>query len=240
MNKKAIATGLVCFILGALFINPVFGATAIMNYVLTKTDYKVFVNDKEFDGGSVPAALNYKGVYYIPLNEVAGELGIDSKIELTPGKINLTVAGGQKTMDINQVETTLPKEDISTITATPTNTPAATPIPTTFKPLFSIPTRPAATPNPDDYLPKTRIVNQYDGMTIDTWEGKEYLSWFLIRAKAQQHGYDLTGYTLDGKTYWKFHRQALTMIDNVPTLIVFGYDCIELSYYKKYIEHYLK
>jgi len=98
------------------------------------------------------------------------------------------------------------------------------------------------------------ITETPDGITrIDTWEGKQYISYSAIQNALQPKGYDLihyvkeisdpdTGVIIENVKKWQLikgtynsYPEAVNdyevLIDDVPTTMAYGHSSVELNYY---------
>lgn len=85
---------------------------------------------------------------------------------------------------------------------------------------------------PDTTVAKksTGITQTPDGITqIDTWEGKQYISFTKIQLAVRPKGYDLM-FDIHGKT-WKLVKGDEVIMGNVPVTMVYAHDSVEVDYY---------
>lgn len=91
-------------------------------------------------------------------------------------------------------------------------------------------------------IPTEQITQTPDGITqIDTWEGKQYIGFIYIRNKIKEKGYDFVKVrsvtSLSPIPYgthdadWKITKNEEVILDNIPTIFMYGAGEVEINYY---------
>ena len=148
MNKfKQLFIGI---IIGAFIVSVTPVTAAVQQFILTKSDYKLFVDGKEYADKTYPL-LTYKGKVYAPLGKVISLIGSTYSVDDKAKKINLPRP------------TLMPT---SKPAATPSFSPTPTPIPApSFTPIpsFTPTPTPTAIPTPSLAPTPTPTINQNNG-----------------------------------------------------------------------------
>ncbi len=141
----------------------------------------------------------------------------ESTPEVTPPEITATP------------EPTITPEPVTTPVPTPDPTPEPTPTPT-----------PTPEANEDPITEDSLITQTPDGITtIDAWEGKQYIGTLYIRNKVREKGYDfIKGNSLNTElkygnhvNTWQLTKNGEVILDNIPTIYIYGADEVETNYY---------
>lgn len=69
---------LIGFLLGAMLCSALPSLASVEQFILSRADYKVFVNNAEYENTDYPT-MTYEGTTYVPLKKLADLLGVDVK-----------------------------------------------------------------------------------------------------------------------------------------------------------------
>lgn len=160
-------------LIGAFIFSATPVAAAVQQFILTKSEFKVFANGKEYTDKDYPILI-YRGINYAPLGKMASLLGVTCTADVKEKRIDLV-----KPLPVH----------------TPIPTPVATPTPIPTHPFdidslmdyFNQNYNSLKTPMGDmnfsfDYQKNDSVTNPYDYWIMTTWSGAQ--PWDIIQSIA--------------------------------------------------------